>query len=310
MKDRHMNGTNEISPGLRRPIGPRAVPGSQQRRSRESVQTNSTPPVHSDALPDPATGPRAVPGSQQPRSREGLQTNFTPPVHSDALRAGDGSRSGAFTLIELLVVIAIIAILAALVMPITRAVTAAKMKNRARTELAEIETAIERYKTKLGHYPPDNPNNPLLNQLYYELMGTTNDGKIYQTLDGSVSIGVGAVPAAFGPNVSGFVNSTRGGGGDEGGSATKFFESGLKPNQIAKAPSGATILVGIPWQPGPAPFNFTPFTAAGYTTINPWRYNSSSPTNNPNSFDLWIDLMIGSKAYRISNWSQKPFRMN
>jgi prepilin-type N-terminal cleavage/methylation domain-containing protein len=215
----------------------------------------------------------------------------------------------AFTLIELLVVITIIAILAALVFPVTAAVNAAKMKNRARSELTFVETAIERYKTKLGHYPPDNPDNPVLNQLYYELMGTTNDGKIYRTLDGSATLDIHSVPAVIGPKVSGFVNSTRGGGGDEGGSATRFLDSGLKPDQIAKAPSGATILVGLPWKQGPPPFNYTPLNNPAAATINPWRYNSSSPTNNPNSYDLWLDLIIGSKAYRISNWNKQALRI-
>src|SRR5262245_38729064 len=80
----------------------------------------------------------------------------------------------AFTLIELLVVIAVMAILAALVIPVTGAVKAASTKSRVRAELAQFETAIDRYKIKLGHYPPDNPpanpNDPwpLVNQLYYE----------------------------------------------------------------------------------------------------------------------------------------------
>src|SRR5438309_4719375 len=98
------------------------------------------------------------------------------------------SRSIGFTLIELLVVIAVIAILAALVIPITGAVNAARTKARARTELTEIETAIERYKAKLGHYPPDNPGNAVLNQLYYELSGTTLSNGVYTTLDGSTQL--------------------------------------------------------------------------------------------------------------------------
>ncbi|HOW79554.1 MAG TPA: hypothetical protein PK406_08895, partial [Verrucomicrobiota bacterium] len=40
--------------------------------------------------------------------------------------------------------------------------------------------------------------------------------------------------------------------------------------------------------------------------LNPWRYNSSNPTNNPNSFDLWMDIAVGGKTNRICNWSDKP----
>ena len=69
-----------------------------------------------------------------------------------------------------------------------------KRSHRARAELAQIETAIEAYKTKLGFYPPDNPLSPpnwTINQLYYELLGTTitiGGQPGYQTLDGSARI--------------------------------------------------------------------------------------------------------------------------
>jgi len=253
---------------------------------------------------------RPYSSQHEPHFREQSGRGFSlSPGERAGVRAGFLS---AFTLIELLVVIAVIAILAALVIPVTGAVNAAKIKARARTELAEMETAIDRYKIKLGHYPPDNPGNPALNQLYYELIGTTNDGRFYKTLDGGATLDVSAVSAAIGPKVGGFVNSTRGGGGDEGGSATRFLDSGLKPNQIAKAPSGATILVGVPWQKGQPPFDYTPFTNAppAFATVNPWRYNSSAPSHNPNSYDLWLDVMIGSKAYRICNWSKQAIRIN
>jgi hypothetical protein len=39
--------------------------------------------------------------------------------------------------------------------------------------------------------------------------------------------------------------------------------------------------------------------------LNPWRYVSSGPTNNPGSYDLWVDLYIGGKTYRLSNWSKE-----
>jgi len=39
--------------------------------------------------------------------------------------------------------------------------------------------------------------------------------------------------------------------------------------------------------------------------LNPWRYNSANPTNNPGSYDLWIQLKIGGKTNLISNWSKQ-----
>ncbi len=212
----------------------------------------------------------------------------------------------AFTLIELLVVIAVIAILAALVIPVSGAVRSAGIKRRALAEMTEVETLIETYKEKLGHYPPDNPGNPLLNQLYYELMGTTNDTRNYTTLDGNETFPTISVPARFGPKVSGFVNSTKGGGGDEGGGATRFIK-GLKPSQIGKATSGGpTVLVGVAWQKGPPPFDLPPFAG---TNLNPWRYNMSTPTNNPNTYDLWLDVVIGGKPFRICNWNKQPLKL-
>src|SRR5437764_14362813 len=73
-------------------------------------------------------------------------------------------RLAGFTLIELLIVVAIIAILAAMIIPITGAVGRARTLSKARSELERVATAIELYKAKLGHYPPDNPGLPSTNQ--------------------------------------------------------------------------------------------------------------------------------------------------
>src|SRR5438105_6095650 len=93
----------------------------------------------------------------------------------------------AFTLVEMLVVIAVIAILAAMIFPVTKAVNRNKMRSKAKAELASIKDAIDGYKVKLGHYPPDNPDDPRRNQLFYELLGTTLNNGIYTTLDGSAT---------------------------------------------------------------------------------------------------------------------------
>jgi len=233
--------------------------------------------------------------------------DVTRPERRSTLHAPRSTPS-AFTLIELLVVIAVIAILAALVIPVSGAVRAAGTKRRAMAEMTEVETLIESYKAKLGHYPPDNPGNPLLNQLYYELMGTTNDTHNYITLDGSATVSILSVSALFGPNVSGFVNSTKGGGGDEAGGATRFIK-GLKPGQIGsvKPNQGPVLLVGVPWQKGPPPFATPPLGTS--TNLNPWRYNQSSPTNNPNTYDLWLDVVIGGKPFRICNWNKQPLKL-
>lgn len=228
-------------------------------------------------------------------------------AHSTPLRNQSAKRSpAAFTLIELLVVIAVISILAALIIPIGKAVNRKKIISKARGELAQVETAIESYKETLGHYPPDNhlpPNQviPWRNQLYFELKGTTNTGSTYLTLDGSAQVPAD-VPtlSVYFAGVSGFINCTLPGGSDEGRRA-KSFLSDLKPGQVgdvSQAPADhvKVLTSSVPW----------PRNDWGPNNMNPIRYNSSSPTNNPNSFDLWIDVVIDGKTNRISNWSQEP----
>jgi len=60
----------------------------------------------------------------------------------------------AFTLIELLVVISIIGVLAALLLPVAGAVRKQSMIRTAQAEMAQLETAIDRYKSAYGFYPP------------------------------------------------------------------------------------------------------------------------------------------------------------
>lgn len=202
----------------------------------------------------------------------------------------------AFTLVELLIVIAIIAILAAMIFPVVGAVKRRAAISKAETELNQVKTSIELYKEKFGYYPPDNPLMPATNQLFYELSGTELGTAGYKTLDGSETIQVAQVAQAFGPNVSGFVNTTKG-GGDETASAKSFLK-GLKPGQSETVTNNGVrtrlLTCSVTW-----PAN-TPFEE-----INPWRYNSSNPTNNPGSYDLWVDILIRGKTNRISNWSQQ-----
>ena len=213
----------------------------------------------------------------------------------------------AFTLIELLVVIAIMAVLAALIIPITGAVTRHKLRNRTRTELKSIESAIVNYKAKKGYYPPDNPNAAIpLNQLYYELSGTVFSNGVYTTLDGNASVTVSQqLPGSFGlkSKVSGFVNTTKG-AGDEGMLAQKFIRD-LKPAQVETMTSGIKILVGsVGWPPN-LPQILQPGPPIGPLKpgVSPFQYVSTNPTNNPTSFDLWIDIFVQGKTNRICNWS-------
>ena len=227
--------------------------------------------------------------------------------------SGPGGRAGVarcsrqrlsrgFTLIELLVVIGVIVMLAGMSFPALVAVKTAQARTRARAELSLIETAIETYKTKLGFYPPDNATNWVVNQLYYELLGTAKDGTGYQTLDGSARILNTGFTAAFGAGskITGFMNCSAAGAGDDVAAAGKFLK-GLKEGQFlaVTAPVTSTVL-GVSMTGVPA------FTGQGAREIVPYGYNSSSPSHNPKSFDLWVDIIAGYKTNRISNWSTRP----
>ena len=244
------------------------------------------------------------------RSRHSVSRTTLHPSSAAAPRRVDAPRSSpAFTLIELLVVIAVIAVLAALTFPAVQGVKAWSIRTRAKGELTQFETAIERYYQKLGFYPPDNPPNWHFNQLYYELLGTTNVGPpaapVYVTLDGSARITAAGLGLVFGPNVTGFANCSRPGRSDDVPGATAFLNN-LKPSQfmaITNDPSSTSCSVlgsGIEGWPTMV------YIDSHGAKLNPWRYNSSSPQHNPKSFDLWIDVMVGSKTNRICNWSDRP----
>lgn len=211
-----------------------------------------------------------------------------------------GRRGAAFTLIELLVVIAIIGVLAALVFPALRAAKIGATRAKVRAELKQVETAIEAYKSRYGFYPPDNPGNPANNQLFYELHGTTQKGTLFETLDGRQGILATLIPSAFGASVAGFVNCTKAGGDDDSKAAEKFL-SGLRTDQYGIITNSSNpnlrhgvLTCSVPWTP-----------VGGSPELNPWRYNSSSPTHNPKSYDLWVDIQVGGKVNRISNWNKQ-----
>jgi prepilin-type N-terminal cleavage/methylation domain-containing protein len=222
--------------------------------------------------------------------------------------------SRAFTLIELLVVISIIAILAALIFPVVSVVNRTKLRTRARGELVQIQSFIDGYKAKLGHYPPDNPGQPGLNQLYYELAGTTNNGpaSVFGTLDHNAAIAPVNITGFFGPPLAGFVNSTKAGAGDESRSAQKFLHD-LKPLQVGDVTrggyAGPPVKVLLCTVPGVDPNAASPLVDLSgrpvTVTSAPWCYNSSSPTNNTTTYDLWADILIAGKTNRICNWSSQ-----
>jgi prepilin-type N-terminal cleavage/methylation domain-containing protein len=208
-----------------------------------------------------------------------------------------------FTLIELLLVVAIIGVLTALLVSATSGSGHTAKIAVAQAELAQMESAIGDYRANLGFFPPDNPNDATINPLYFELLGTTNNGLTYVTLDASAQISNAGGDINLKFNRQGFANSsTKTHSSDEHGAPTSFL-SHLTPSQVGQLPNSqppVKILVcSIEWTSG----NNPPIPG---TLLNPWRYVSSHPINNPGSYDLWVDLAIGNKIYRVSNWSKQP----
>ncbi len=221
---------------------------------------------------------------------------------------GGVNKTRAFTLIELLVVISIMGVLAALTIPVLGKIKEGNYKKVARAELGQIEMALENYKAKYGTYPPCNQNPAsanyepaIMNQLYYELSGTTNNGSAFVTLDGRSQLDItpaNEVKTAYG--VEGFVNCAKG-VGDEVLRAHNFLPS-LKESQYNTYVSNNLVRttelvtsVGGPDQ------QYQPLKAPN---LNPFRYLYPG-TNNPNSYDLWVDICIKGRTNRISNWSRQ-----
>jgi prepilin-type N-terminal cleavage/methylation domain-containing protein len=202
----------------------------------------------------------------------------------------------AFTLIELLVVIAIIGLLAGMVVGLAHIAGSKPKIAKTQAERDQIITAIESYKAKKGFYPPDNPSNPGTNQLYYELVGTTNNGTVFVTLSGKDSIQSPVMLAQFG--VASFNNSSQAAKGSDDFDVQNFHTA-LKDGQTKIVPPGMRILVAPVEGPVEAP-------GKPRQQTNSWRYVSSNPTNNPGSFDLWADIVVAGKTNRISNWSKDP----
>jgi prepilin-type N-terminal cleavage/methylation domain-containing protein len=229
-------------------------------------------------------------------------------------RSGDGSTLSqlrAFTLIELLTVIAIIGVIAALILPVAGAVKKHQYLYNTQAEMAQLETAIDRYKAAYGFYPPS-PNTPptvgnpssYFNQLYYELVGTTNNSNsFYQTLDGSAKINVGDVSTAF-PGIGGFMNCTKPNGGEDASAARNFLPD-LKPKQFTSisnsVPNGVLVNILICSVGGP----YVQYQPLLTQDINPWRYVCPG-INNPGSYDLWIQLVFApGQTNLICNWTKQ-----
>ena len=226
------------------------------------------------------------------------------------------SASQGFSLVELLVVIAIIGVLASLVVGLSGLAGRKSKEAKVRAELAQYVTAIESFKDQFGYYPPDNVFtnsgikmvDPGVNPLFYELTGVFVDNKAGAFRSGQTTISAGMVSAVF--RRDGFVNAAD----LTQAKSVKSFLPNLKASQAKtvrigqfnNGPVVQVLVVPVDYPRsylGPRP-NVFPIPAVNPTPINPWRYVSTNPTNNPNSFDLWAEVPLGRETKIIGNWKE------
>jgi hypothetical protein len=156
-------------------------------------------------------------------------------------------------------------------------------------------------------YPPSGAigqqNRFTVNPLYFELEGVTSTNG-FTTLDGQNAVPTSQIQAILG--VGGIINCSKGAVGAEDYVPAKVFLPGLKANQIktvTNPPSSGNNAVAILVSSVGGPD--ASYQPLGGPNINPWRYNSVDPTNNPGSYDLWIQLRINGKTNLICNWSKQ-----
>lgn len=236
-----------------------------------------------------------------------------------------------FTLIEMLVVVGVIAILASITLGVLSMAKGKSQEKRIEGQLNQLVTAIEQYKSKVGFYPPDHqlrtasgkvqytsfgkPRvNPVLNSLYYELSGVLVDLDTQSFVAVGDPIEYAVTQAQVGPwfGVDGFSNS----GKDltsirstfDGFSQSAVVDVSADVVKSRPKPQGTVKMLSVP-APWPRPFQ--EMNPLGNTDINVWRYNSSNPTNNTASFDLWAEIPVKNKStgeyelVTVGNWSNE-----
>ena len=237
--------------------------------------------------------------------------------------------TAGFTLIELLVVIAIIGILAGLTVALFQNASYKTKTDRTKAALSKLVTAIESYKNikDLGLYPysnssPPDPDNdgrvnvggtqiliPAMNPLFYELTGTVFNPQTrsYTSTQGGDRLRTNQCQSLFG--IEGFYNMTL------NPDKTKFsIENANEFAPISANPAVNLLLAPVIW-----PKNTNNGSLEQYRPVqsnddelrmlNPWQYRAPGIKNNK-SFDLWADVPIGTKVYRISNWRKEPEVIN
>ena len=219
----------------------------------------------------------------------------------------------AFSLMELLTVIAIIGLLAAMLVGLYPLASRKMKESATRAQLNQLVSAIESFKNEFGYYPPDNVVsvvngftnvNPYVNQLFYELTGVTviNSGNDQGFTCPTPYHKISSLAAKRAFNTPGFVHASPEGAKLKKGWLTLKEKNYAALDQTPSPDPNAIRLLVVPvdWPKD----KFNPATRSAGPTLNPWRYNSSAPTNNLRGFDLWAEFYVGKQLKRIGNWKE------
>jgi hypothetical protein len=149
----------------------------------------------------------------------------------------------------------------------------------------------------------------VINPLYYELSGLlvikpydAADGR-FHPLNGSDELMPADALKFF--NRDGFANA--------GTLTNRLFQTSFKTSQHGDVRGTANnrvevLVVGIPWPLNLASNALKGRANVGSTpavlTLNPWRYNSSRPVHNADSYDLWAEVIIRGQPRIIGNWKE------
>ena len=185
----------------------------------------------------------------------------------------------AFTLIEILTVIAIIGIVASFTMPVYHSALAHADGMVAKSDMSATELLLEQYKARYSVYPPSGTN-VNVNPLGIELTGA-------EKLNGKEVLLTGQ-PLTIIPSVNGM-------GGVYNHGANGSVDNVPAVNFLANWNVGRNHLLKY------GSTNYYILVSHENNETNVIHY-SYPGTNNPSSYDLWIDYTIGRKTYTIDNW--------
>ena len=166
----------------------------------------------------------------------------------------------------------------------------------ARAQRDILVDLIESYKSRFGYYPPlftaAGLDRGVINPLCYELMGARFEAKTRQfyipaTKDG---LSVDVVENYF--HMHSFSNC--------------LVFPRLPTNFLANQPLSVSPLTqdGEIFGVG---LGYTDFTPEGFWDdfqVSPWRYVTNPAEHNPGKFDVWVDIKVAGKHFRIGNWPE------